>query len=226
MVTHFDRIRIRRLAFFGWMLLLFTVTSPSLAYEKAESEGMSITQMRQLTSEFLQEQAEAERDKLPTAQDQVLRLCNWYVILRDDDRYFNSPLLRSTAAQVRVRLLKIAKDQARQLKYNDVPRPEAVVSQIDSQIEWFESKMTGGKLSEAEMPTNARSDRLEGAAAGPELDTGWQLVELIERIVHPDFWENQGGPGTLTYFAARRVLVVRATSDVHQELKDLLTALR
>ena len=57
-------------------------------------------------------------------------------------------------------------------------------------------------------------------------DTGWQLVELLQRVVAPDFWERQGGPGTIRYLAMRRVLVVRATSDVHEQIKDMLMALR
>lgn len=67
---------------------------------------------------------------------------------------------------------------------------------------------------------------LGGQAAGGMFDNGWQLVELIQRIIAPDFWESRGGPGSMRYFAMKRVLVVRATSDVHQQIKDLLTALR
>jgi hypothetical protein len=258
MVSQFRRIL--PCLFFGWLFSVVAFVLPVTAVEnpttgsgspadrtidpptagaKAQSEGMSITQMRQLTSEFLQHQAEAQRDHLPTASDQVLKLCNWFVILRDDDRYLTSPLLRSTAAQVRVRLLKVAKDRSRQLRYENVPRPEAAVAKIDAQIESqlksqikLQIKRPQTKSSDeaassvTKLSKNEPADSLQAAAAGPELDTGWQLVELIDRIVHPDFWESHGGPGTLHYYAARRVLVVRATSDVHQDLKDLLAALR
>ena len=64
---------------------------------------------------------------------------------------------------------------------------------------------------------NRSGSKPPGAAAGGALpDTGWQLVELIQRVVAPDFWEPQGGPGVIRYFAMRRVLVVRATTDVHE----------
>jgi hypothetical protein len=63
-------------------------------------------------------------------------------------------------------------------------------------------------------------------AAGGIPDTGWELVELIQRIVAPDFWDSRGGPGSIRYFAMRKVLVIRATTDVHEQVRDLLTALR
>ncbi|MDB4353266.1 hypothetical protein N9Z64_00900 [bacterium] len=63
-------------------------------------------------------------------------------------------------------------------------------------------------------------------AAGGVPDTGWELVELIQRIIAPDFWETRGGPGSIRYFAMRKVLVIRATTDVHEQVRDLLTALR
>ena len=63
-------------------------------------------------------------------------------------------------------------------------------------------------------------------AAGGIPDTGWELVELIQRIIAPDFWDSRGGPGSIRYFAMRKVLVIRATTDVHEQVRDLLTALR
>ena len=65
-----------------------------------------------------------------------------------------------------------------------------------------------------------------GQAAGGIPDTGWELVELIQRIIDPDFCDSQGGPGSIRYFAMRKVLVIRATTDVHEQVRDLLTALR
>ena len=65
-----------------------------------------------------------------------------------------------------------------------------------------------------------------GQAAGGIPDTGWELVELIQRIIDPDFWDSRGGPGSIRYFAMRKVLVVRATTDVHEQVRDLLMALR
>lgn len=73
----------------------------------------------------------------------------------------------------------------------------------------------------------AAGQNAQGAqAAGGIPDTGWQLVELIQRVIAPDFWESRGGPGSIRYFAMRKVLVIRATTDIHEQVRDLLTALR
>jgi len=73
---------------------------------------------------------------------------------------------------------------------------------------------------------STNQDRPSGLAAAGIPDTGWQLIELIQRIIAPDFWESRGGPGSIRYFAMRRVLVIRATTDVHEQIRDLLMALR
>jgi hypothetical protein len=76
-------------------------------------------------------------------------------------------------------------------------------------------------------PNPAAGQNAQGAqAAGGIPDTDWQLVELIQRVIAPDFWESRGGPGSIRYFAMRRVLVIRATTDIHEQVRDLLTALR
>ena len=82
-------------------------------------------------------------------------------------------------------------------------------------------------LSEQFGPASRSNANAGGAGAGGAIaDSGWELVELIQRVVAPDFWDAQGGPGAIRYFAMRRVLVVRATTDVHEQIKDLLMALR
>ena len=178
--------------------------------------SVSITRLRQMTRGMLRNHAVAEATSTESFENETERLANWYVMLRSDDRHVDSQLLQSTAAKVRVRLLDWSRDRQKQLRRERIPPLSASTSELDARIQ------------RAMHPTDdplRKANR--GAAGGGVLaDGGWQLVELIERIVRPDFWQSQGGPGVVHYFAARRVLVVRATSDVHQDLKDLLTALR
>ena len=98
-----------------------------------------------------------------------------------------------------------------------IERPASLSSEVDAAISYALA--------------NEQSDFRDlvepsGQGGGAMPDAGWQLVELLQRIVAPDFWDRQGGPGTIRYFAMRRVLVVRATTDVHEQIKDLLMALR
>jgi hypothetical protein len=57
-------------------------------------------------------------------------------------------------------------------------------------------------------------------------DWGPGLVELIERTIAPEFWDVNGGPGTIFYYPPLRVLVVRATSEIHHQIGGSLGALR
>ena len=116
-----------------------------------------------------------------------------------------------------------------------VQRPSGLSDEVDAAINDAIKNSDSQSLDEhAEDPASsqdqAKSDKPNfgqhlGRAAGPGADNGWQLVELIERIVEPDFWETNGGPGAIHYFAMRRLLVVRATSDVHEQIRELLLKL-
>ena len=57
-------------------------------------------------------------------------------------------------------------------------------------------------------------------------DHGRELVDLIERTINPAFWDVQGGPGTIVYYAPLQCLVVRATAEVHGRLGGLVGDLR
>ncbi len=65
-----------------------------------------------------------------------------------------------------------------------------------------------------------------GSQGGRLFDHGLELVSLIEAILHPDFWDASGGPGKAYYYQPLRVVVVRATTEVHEDLTDLLERLR
>jgi hypothetical protein len=67
---------------------------------------------------------------------------------------------------------------------------------------------------------------LRGNGAGQLFDHGPELVSLIETILLPDFWQPAGGEGVAHYYQPLRVLVVRATTTMHEDLTDLLERLR
>jgi hypothetical protein len=191
-------------------ILFVAVLSPKVPAESP------LTKLRQETRELLREEAIAS--SVASKEAAVHALCDWYVVLRSDQSYEASDMLQGDAAKVRRRLLSIARSRESQLKRDRVPRPDEISSQVDAAIR--------SALSEETTVSDLLESSKTGMAPGGLADDGWQLVELIQRIVSPDFWEPTGGPGAIRYFAMRRVLVVRATSDVHEQIKDLLTALR
>lgn len=182
---------------------------------QAAAAETSTTRLRQHTRELLRQQAIAADGVSKDAA--VAALCDMYVILRNDPRYFSSDMLREDAMQVRRRLIGIARRRTGQLRRDGIARPSGLSAGVDSAIE--------SALSQEGDPQGPSRQPL-ALGGGAIQDEGWRLVELIQRVVAPDFWENRGGPGAIRYFAIRRVLVVRATTDVHEQIKDLLMALR
>ena len=63
----------------------------------------------------------------------------------------------------------------------------------------------------------------QGGAAMADFDT---LMQLIKDTIQPDSWDDLGGAGTITPFPGNLSLVVSATQQVHEEIRDLLDQLR
>lgn len=55
---------------------------------------------------------------------------------------------------------------------------------------------------------------------------GRALVDLIEQTINPDFWNTNGGPGSIIYFAPLQCLVITATGEMHHGAGGLLDGLR
>ncbi|MEM9645028.1 MAG: DUF4974 domain-containing protein, partial [Planctomycetota bacterium] len=53
-----------------------------------------------------------------------------------------------------------------------------------------------------------------------------QLMQLIQTTIEPETWEALGGPSTMFPYSANLSLVVSTTSDVHDQIADLLESLR
>lgn len=176
------------------------------------TEPVSLTLLRAQTSEMLRGEAIVSRDidRRHSSQATVaaMRLCDLYVMIHSDSRYQDSKMLQGAATRIRRRLIQVQQSREASLNCDGVTRPSGLSSQVDALLAGDPSNLAGsagGVLGEAE---------------------GWGLVELIQRIIAPDFWDVRGGKGAMQYFAMQKVLVVRATSDVHEQIRDLLTALR
>jgi hypothetical protein len=76
---------------------------------------------------------------------------------------------------------------------------------------------------------NAAAGQARGTQAGTllgEADQAQQLIELIQNTIAPDTWDVRGGSGTMMYFPPAKVLVIRQTSEVHGQVRDLSKQLR
>jgi type II secretory pathway component GspD/PulD (secretin) len=61
---------------------------------------------------------------------------------------------------------------------------------------------------------------------GPSATTEAELIKLITSTIQPKTWSEMGGPGTIDYFPLTMSLVINQTSDIQEQITDLLAALR
>ncbi|MBM4002911.1 MAG: hypothetical protein FJ295_06415 [Planctomycetes bacterium] len=66
----------------------------------------------------------------------------------------------------------------------------------------------------------------QGAGGGVVSDDGPGLISLIQRTIRPEFWDVNGGPGTIIYWDTWHCLIVRATAEVHHQIGGLAGGLR
>lgn len=66
-----------------------------------------------------------------------------------------------------------------------------------------------------------------GSGAGGAAFADFQsLIDLIQTTIEPDTWEALGGNSTMREYAQNLSLVISTTSDVHDQITDLLESLR
>jgi hypothetical protein len=209
-----DTAILTRLAMLCFVFTFLVGVSTSL------SAGESLMTLRKQTRELLK--TEANSDDHQAKQSAATALCDMYVVLRSDSRYVVSPMLQGDAAKVRKRLMRISQRTETRLDRAKVSRPSDLEAKIDQVL----ARIADPNSTDPNDSDQQRRQQPAAAGGGATADEGWQLVELIQRVIAPDFWQPQGGPGVVRYFAIKRALVVRGTSDVHQQVRELLMALR
>ena len=189
--------------------------------------------------------AESPEQKLAAWVD----LCGLYLVIVADTRYQRAETLQGYRGRIANRLQKCCKelkrdaeDQQKTESWSTTDRetrqseqessfvysPEFTSAIVDPHWDLISHHAgAGGVVSYHASGLHGSSGHfLNGANAGEPFDNGPELVSLIEAILHPDFWNTAGGAGTLHYYRPLRILVVRATTTVHEDLADFLQRLR
>ena len=214
MLEHHIRITTDR-HILAWRLVVCAVLFVLVPENASLAADASLTDLRKQTRDLLKKEADAQDHRVQRSV--AMSLCDLYIVLRSDPRYSESSMLRGDAAKLRKRLMRLARQTEAKLNRANVARPSDLKLKVDQAV-----AMTTG-------PTDSYQRtqvQLAAGGGGAVDDQGWQLVELIQRIIAPDFWQPQGGPGVVRYFAIKQALVIRATSEVHEQVRELLTALR
>jgi len=69
---------------------------------------------------------------------------------------------------------------------------------------------------------NPVGDVFGAGGTGNDGDYGDEFVELIQKVINPEIWVINGGPGTIYYWRQGRSIVVRAPQGVHDNVGNML----
>jgi hypothetical protein len=158
----------------------------------------------------------------------VRQLCQLHHAVRTDPRHAYAEAMQGYRAQAWARLKKIqhelkfrlAKDGNKDRGNKSPPMigtPPEVLAASDS---------LAASLSLVDGSLGGPSAFLARGGRAQVDDNGQALVDLIERTINPDFWDTNGGPGTIVYFAPLQCLVITATAEVHQNVGGVVGGLR
>jgi hypothetical protein len=86
-------------------------------------------------------------------------------------------------------------------------------------------KQTTPSATESTGVQSTSVQRSTGFGGGAQ-DDGQALVELIEATIAPQSWDVNGGAGTIKYWPAWHVLVIRQTDDVHEQIGGAVHQMR
>jgi hypothetical protein len=162
----------------------------------SEEEPPSLTALERTVRAALRRHAVAREPADRTAA--IQELCELHHGIVRDPRFRSVVPLQELRRQIASRLLGVQTDLKRQMYRN--------------------RQSTGTGTGGSESRARAGGDGVP--------DNGQALVDLIQRTIHPDFWDVNGGPGTILYYRPLRCLVVRATDEVHGNVGGAVRGLR
>ncbi|MEM6469663.1 MAG: hypothetical protein AAF802_08830 [Planctomycetota bacterium] len=212
-------MQIRNLFLLVWIALGALVLSLASNHQLSAADVSTTELGRHVRDQLIAHSKAADAKSRDQA---VAALCDLYVVLRSDSRFASSEMLQGDAAKLRRRLITVARQRERQLERDGIERPGNLTGIVDAAVR----RSLGGGDESGYGGSQSTGGGFQAGGGALVDGNGWELIELIKRIIDPNFWSDRGGNGTIQYFALSRALVIRATSDHHQQIKDLLDALR
>ena len=169
----------------------------------------------------------------------VQQMCSLFREVVRHPRWESSDRLMAYKAQLSARLRKVSQRLQSQLsrrqreafRWAYEPDMLAATDRFAKELQWMGATLGGPAqlvtlaLGLSGASSVSTSPALDGAG-GAAVNDAQQLIELIQRTIMPEFWDRNGGPGTIIYYAPVHALVVRATRGVHQRLGGLLQGAR
>jgi len=215
------------------MVQVLVVCLAALGVEQSTSEPKSEPRpfhaIHGEISDLLRHEAQA---KEPSARaDVVRRMCELHGEILRDSRFATSDTLAEYRIRLWSRLRRVQAELKQQIaRSSDKHDKQAaedyatLAAANSASIVAAESLAESLALLDLSQGGPGYLVGFGGRAVPP--DFGQDLVDLIEQTINPEFWDTNGGPGTIVYYAPLRCIVVRATSEVHGNVGGLVGGLR
>src|SRR5262245_34387481 len=201
--------------------------SATTSSHQATASERAFHEFHQQISDLLKR--ESQTKDLAVRAAVVREMCAVHAEIVHDSRYSNSDVLKEYRGRLWSRLTKIKAELKQQLGRNKSNKESlenlAMLESADSaSIAAAESLATSLSLLDQVQSGPGQLMAFGGAPGAP--DWGPDLVALIERTINPSFWDTVGGPGSIYYDRPLLCLVVRATSEVHEQIGGVIGGLR
>ena len=195
---------------------------PTSAVQDSPSEQRPLHAIQAEISELLKREAKAREPAVRAGI--VRRMCALHGEIVRDARFATSDALAEYRVRLWSRLKRVEGDLKRQLARAQRDGKAAAAPDDPDSLAVAESLATSLSLLDQSQGGPGYLLGFGGRAVPP--DHGQELVELIEQTINPAFWDTNGGPGTIVYYAPLKCIVVRATSEVHGNIGGLVGGLR
>jgi hypothetical protein len=218
------------------VVLTISADAPALAAggDAEKEQPRSLVQTNRAIYALVRREATAET---PRQRDAAVRaMAALYLEIVRDPRLPLSPRLQGYKARLWRKLTDIKKDlernmlRARRLEEREYSAEELASRRAARQEAATVGESLSNQLALVEYslggPGRVMTQSRGTFGGAPVRDYGEELVRLIERTISPDFWDTNGGPGAIFYYAPLHALVVSATDDVHRDIGGAVDALR
>ena len=166
---------------------------------------------------------EAAAKNLSQRGSAIRQLCALHREIVSDSRYVTSDKLKEYRAKVWSRLQHTRTELKQQIA-RQAGRPPLDATSEDAASQAADS--LAASLSLADYSVGGPGYLLARGGGAFPADNGQDLVDLITRTINPQFWDVNGGPGAIVYYAPLHCLVVTATSEIHGKIGGVVGGIR
>lgn len=180
-----------------------------------------------------------ENVSLKSCLNLLLKNVHLTYVIRDEVLQITTPEAARGKQETRTYLvtdLVIAVPNFGRLNSNDNPQPVQQPNNLAASTSGFIQGQGGFTPTPLGAPTSLLGGTDVGTPNGPAPAQGQHvrksatqeehLIKLITNTIEPKSWTDLGGPGTIQFFPLSNTLIVNQTTDIQEQIADLLQALR